>query len=153
MRARPNRRKDLSKQSDKNDNKHTSFHIYTLLNFIHVLFFGMKFTIITYSTILAIIFYKKDCINNLNDEIEKINMQFILCKSLLVKEREWIHSSRRITLNETTRTVYTSCYSWQVCLHYKKSLPVAILNTQLKNKQILSALNKKKKKKKELGKS
>lgn len=46
-------------------------------------------------------------------------MQFILCNSLLVKEREWIHSSRRITLNETTQVQYI-----QVTIHGKSAYTI-----------------------------
>jgi len=45
----------------------------------------------------------------------------ILCNSLLVKEREWIHSSRRITLNETTQVQYI-----QVAIHGKSAYIIKI---------------------------
>lgn len=87
----------------------------------------MKFTIITYSTIMAIIFYKKkktDCINNLNDKNTKINTQFILCNSLLVWKR--IHWLKEDTAHHTDHTgilhrYTTQVYYVQVTIHDKSA--------------------------------
>lgn len=68
-------------------------------------------------------------------------MQFILCNSILGVDLFVEHSFiSRIPLKKTTQVQYVHCYLWPTVFTLEKSLPVAIPNTLLKNKQTLSAL-------------